>query len=175
MENLRDQNTKLSDSNKNLHKKAYFDNLTKVLNRSGLFEKLNKNFSNKNYCLAIIDIDKFKLINDNYGHDIGDSVLKELSTLISSKIRSDDLFARWGGEEFILILKTDELTTAQTISEKIRHEVENYIFNKVNSVTVSMGVSGFKTKEQSFDEVLKNADKALYDAKNSGRNRVHVF
>lgn len=175
LENLRDQNTKLSDSNKNLHKKAYFDNLTKVLNRSGLFEKLNKNFSNKNYCLAIIDIDKFKLINDNYGHDIGDSVLKELSTLISSKIRSDDLFARWGGEEFILILKTDELTTAQTISEKIRHEVENYIFNKVNNVTVSVGVSGFKTKEQSFDEVLKNADKALYDAKNSGRNRVHVF
>lgn len=175
LDNLRAQNTKLSKSNKTLHQKAYFDTLTKALNRGGLFEELNKKFSNKRYSLAIIDIDKFKTINDTYGHDIGDIVLKELSNLISSKIRSDDLFARWGGEEFVLILKTRDLTIAQSICEKLRIEVENYGFSKVKRVTVSIGVSNFKLQKQSFNDIFKNADKALYDAKNSGRNRVHVF
>ncbi|WP_321311871.1 ammonium transporter [Halarcobacter sp.] len=175
LENLREQNSKLSTSNKNLHKKAFFDTLTKVLNRAGLFERINKNFLSKEYCVAIIDIDKFKSINDTFGHDIGDSVLKELSSLISSKVRTDDLFARWGGEEFVLILDTNNLAIAQSISEKIRKEVESFHFTKVKNVTVSMGVSSFRNNEQEFDDVLKNADKALYEAKESGRNRVHVF
>ncbi|WP_320034755.1 ammonium transporter [Halarcobacter sp.] len=175
LENLREQNSKLSSSNKNLHKKAFFDTLTKVLNRAGLFERINKNFSSKEYCVAIIDIDKFKSINDTYGHDIGDSVLKELAALISSKVRTDDLFARWGGEEFVLILDTNNIAIAQSISEKIRKEVENFNFTKVKKITISMGVSSFRNKEQEFDDVLKNADKALYEAKESGRNRVHVF
>ena len=175
LENLREQNSQLSSSNKNLHKKAFFDNLTKVLNRDGLFEKLKQNFSSKEYSVAIIDIDKFKDINDTYGHDVGDTVLKELSQHISNKIRKDDLFARWGGEEFIIVLNSDNLTIAQSISEKIRKEIENFHFTTVKKITVSIGVSNFKNKEQEFENILKNADKALYEAKESGRNRVHVF
>lgn len=175
LENLREQNSKLSTKNKNLHQKAYFDTLTKVPNRSGLFERLKNSFHKKNYCVAIIDIDKFKSINDTYGHDIGDSVLKELSTLISNKIRVNDLFARWGGEEFLMILDTDNLEIAQAISEKIRMEVAHFNFSKVKNVTVSIGVSEFRNSNQEFEEVLKNADKALYSAKESGRNQVHVF
>lgn len=175
LDSMREQNTKLSTSNKNLHQKAYFDTLTKVLNRSGLFEKIHKELQHKNYCIAILDIDKFKIINDTYGHDVGDKVLKELATLISSKIRTDDIFARWGGEEFLLIIENNNLAIAQSICEKIRKEVENFNFTTVDKLTISLGVSTYKSNNQSFDDVLKNADKALYDAKNSGRNRVFVF
>ncbi|RXJ69694.1 ammonium transporter [Halarcobacter ebronensis] len=175
LENLRERNTELTTSNKNLQQKAYFDTLTKVLNRSGLFEKINKELNSQEYCISIIDIDKFKLINDTYGHDVGDIVLKELAFLISSKIRVDDIFARWGGEEFILIINNNNLTIAESLCEKIRKEVEANTFSKVGKVTISLGVSNFKNSRQKFDDVLKNADKALYDAKDAGRNKVFVF
>ncbi|QKF82793.1 ammonium transporter [Halarcobacter ebronensis] len=175
LENLRERNTELTTNNKTLQQKAYFDTLTKVLNRSGLFEKINKELNNEEYCVSILDIDKFKLINDTYGHDVGDVVLKELAFLISSKIRVDDIFARWGGEEFILIINNNNLTIAESLCEKIRKEVESNTFSKVGKVTISLGISNFKNSRQKFDDVLKNADKALYDAKDAGRNRVFVF
>lgn len=170
---LKEKNAELKKSNKNLSVKAYHDNLTKILNRNGLLKKLSE--TNNKYTLAIIDIDKFKSINDTYGHDVGDYVLKDLATLISNKIRTTDIFARWGGEEFVLVLDTSDLLQAQNISDNLRKEVENSKFKTVGKITISIGISEFKTKNDTFEDVFKKADQALYQAKMSGRNRVFVY
>ncbi|MCT7910644.1 GGDEF domain-containing protein [Arcobacter lacus] len=144
-----------------------------MLNRNGLVKRLSER--NNKYILVIMDIDKFKIINDTYGHDIGDIVLKDLSTFISSNIRSTDIIARWGGEEFILILDTTDLYQAQNISDKLRIGIENFKFQIVGKVTISMGISEFKNEVETFNEVFKRADKALYQAKETGRNKVYVY
>lgn len=170
---LKQKNAELKKSNTNLSVKAYHDNLTKILNRNGLLKKLME--KNNNYILAIIDIDKFKNINDTYGHDVGDYVLRDLAAIISNKIRTTDIFARWGGEEFILVLDTTDLLQAQNITDNLRKEVENSKFKTVDKITVSIGVSEFKTKNDTFESVFKKADEALYQAKTNGRNRVYVY
>lgn len=170
---LKEKNAELRKSNQNLSVKAYHDNLTKILNRNGLLKKLME--KKNDYILAIIDIDKFKSINDTYGHDVGDYVLKDLATFISSKIRVTDLIARWGGEEFVLIIDTKNLEQAQNIADNLRKEVENLKFKTVNKITISIGVSEFKTKNDTFENVFKKADQALYQAKTNGRNRVYVY
>ncbi len=170
---LKEKNAELKKSNKNLSVKAYHDNLTKILNRNGFLKRLSE--INNKYTLAIIDIDKFKSINDTYGHDVGDYVLKDLATLISNKIRTTDIFARWGGEEFVLVLDTPDLLQAQNISDNLRKEVENSKFKTVGKITISIGISEFKTKNDTFEDVFKKADQALYQAKMSGRNRVFVY
>jgi Amt family ammonium transporter len=170
---LKEKNAELKKSNNNLSVKAYHDNLTKIFNRNGLLKKLSE--KNNNYILGIIDIDKFKNINDTYGHDVGDYVLKDLAAIISSKIRVTDIFARWGGEEFVLILDTTDLLQAQNIADTLRKEVENSKFKTVDKITVSIGVSEFKTKNDTFESVFKKADEALYQAKTNGRNRVYVY
>ncbi|WP_419765406.1 MAG: ammonium transporter [Arcobacter sp.] len=172
---LREKHSVLTNTNKNLRIKAYYDSLTGIYNRRGLEESIkNKNLS-FNYTLAILDIDKFKLVNDTYGHDVGDTILKELSSLISKKIRQNDIFARWGGEEFVLLLQTDDLAIAEKITDKLRLDIEKADFSVVKHITVSFGISNFKTSKQTFDEVFKNADNALYQAKKSGRNRVFTY
>ena len=171
---LREKNAELKKSNKNLSVKAYHDNLTKILNRNGFLKKLSEKKDNK-YVLAIIDIDKFKSINDTYGHDVGDYVLKDLATIISNKVRTTDIFARWGGEEFIIILDTINLLQAQNICDNLRKEIENSKFKTVGKITISIGVSEFKTKNETFEDVFKKADQALYQAKMSGRNRIYVY
>lgn len=170
---LKQKNAELKKSNTNLSVKAYHDNLTKILNRNGLLKKLME--KNNDYILAIIDIDKFKNINDTYGHDVGDYVLRDLAAIISSKIRTTDIFARWGGEEFIIVLDTTDLLQAQNITDNLRKEVENSKFKTVDKITVSIGVSEFKTKNDTFESVFKKADEALYQAKTNGRNRVYVY
>lgn len=172
---LRDKNAKLTTSNNNLRTKAYYDALTGIHNRRGLYERIKDKILNPNYCLAILDIDKFKLVNDTYGHDVGDEILKELANSVSKKIRQNDIFARWGGEEFILLLKTKDLQVAENIAEKLRIDISKTEFPTVKHITASFGISSFKNSEQSFEEVFKNADKALYQAKENGRNRVFTF
>jgi Amt family ammonium transporter len=170
---LRQSNAELKKSNKNLSLKAYKDNLTKAYNRNGLFKFLETRTSL--YTLCIIDIDKFKSINDTFGHDVGDSVLKELATLLMKNIRNEDLFARWGGEEFVIVFNTDDLETTQNICEELRKEIEKFNFTTVKNVTASFGVSGFNNADDSFETIMKRADKGLYEAKNGGRNRVYVY
>lgn len=172
---LREKNTKLTNSNNNLRTKAYNDALTGIHNRRGLQERIKDKVLNYNYCLAILDIDKFKLVNDTYGHDVGDEILKELASTVSKKIRQNDIFARWGGEEFVLLLKTKDLQVAENIAEKLRIDISKTEFPTVKHITVSFGISSFKNSEQTFEEVFKNADKALYEAKENGRNRVFTF
>jgi len=172
---LKVRNDKLTNSNKTLRKKAYTDQLTGIFNRRGLLQYVKDKVFKDNYSIVIIDIDKFKIVNDTYGHDIGDKVLKHLSQTVSKSIRENDVFARWGGEEFILLVKSSQLTVAQTIAEKLRVIIENETFPDVNKITISLGVSNFKNKNQSFDDVFKNADNALYQAKETGRNKVFVY
>ena len=175
LEMLKERNETLKKSNRLLHKKAYFDSLTKILNRRGFLEKMKYSSFGDNYSVIIADIDKFKLVNDTYGHDTGDIILKEFAEIVSNKIRLDDIFARWGGEEFVLIINTTNLNTVQNIADKIRTDIEKFKFTTVGKVTASFGVSSFNASNNSFDDVFKNADDALYQAKKLGRNRVYCY
>ena len=172
---LRVKNEKLTNSNENLRKKAYTDALTGILNRRGLFEYIKTKVLEYKYAIVIIDIDKFKFVNDTHGHDVGDEVLKHLSNLLSKNIRKNDICARWGGEEFVLIIKTLKIEDVQNIAEKLRKDIEKEKFPVVGKVTASFGVSNFKNNKQTFEDVFKNADNALYKAKENGRNRVFVY
>jgi diguanylate cyclase (GGDEF)-like protein len=120
--------------------------------------------------LIMIDIDHFKQINDTYGHKTGDIILKELANLIKENIRKVDLIARWGGEEFVIILPETPLTKAFIASEKIRTLVESHTFYKAIQLTISLGVAAYLPDYQSIEELIDDADIALYEAKNAGRN-----
>lgn len=173
LETIRQKQIDLQNSNTLLRSKAEIDPLTQIYNRRALMEKLkNKNLFHANYSLVMIDIDKFKNINDTYGHSVGDSVLKELSFIVKNLVRDRDIFARWGGEEFLLLVHAKELHIAENLAEKIRKKIEEFHFTTVGSVTISLGASSPRNEQESFEKILEHADKALYQAKKLGRNRV---
>jgi diguanylate cyclase (GGDEF)-like protein len=124
--------------------------------------------------LIYVDIDRFKQINDRYGHLVGDEVLKSFAQLISKRLRGSDSFARVGGEEFSIILPHTELSHAAEVAEALRGEIENSIFNDVGRVTASFGVVQLDNTFDTSSTLLRKADKALYDSKSAGRNRVTV-
>ena len=155
------------------------DTLTGIYNRSffnGYMDKAIERFRryNEPLSLILIDIDHFKHVNDNYGHQVGDEVLRELSSLISSIIRKSDVFARIGGEEFALICSKTTIEDTCILAEKLRKETEKHPFKHVEHLTISLGVSKFSTKDNP-DSFFKRADIALYNAKNNGRNRVESY
>jgi len=170
---------KMQDQHRQLQQKASTDSLTGVLTRGQILENLElciKQAKEKSQQLSIImvDIDYFKKINDKYGHQTGDQVLKQMTNRFRSAIRSIDNIGRIGGEEFLIILPNSDLDTAINIAERIRAHVsttpiknENYLLN----VSVSEGVTEF-IENDSAKKLIARADKALYEAKNSGRNRV---
>lgn len=173
LEIVRQKQNQLQENNKDLRIKSEIDPLTKIMNRRALLEKLDgRNPYSNNISCAILDIDHFKKVNDTYGHNTGDIVLKELALIVSSHIRSNDLFARWGGEEFVVIINTNQLSTAESICEKLRLAVAKHTFPQVGSVSVSVGISTPKDVNSSFEDLFEKADKALYEAKRLGRNRV---
>jgi len=129
--------------------------------------------------VLMIDIDKFKNINDTYGHDVGDEVIKLLSKQLINFVRKSDVVARLGGEEFAIILPNTDVDNAKNKAEEIRKEVELLTIKLENSLsisfTVSIGVSSFnKEVDLEFESILKKSDEALYEAKENGRNRVVV-
>ncbi len=152
------------------------DPLTKIRNRYYYNEQIKKESANSNryfYPLSLIvfDIDYFKKINDEFGHDVGDSVLVEYTKLISSHLRNGDIFCRIGGEEFTLILPHTEKSGAYKIADKLRVLIEEH--KKIVPITMSFGVVEY-IKGEDLELTFKRADQALYEAKNSGRNRVVV-
>ena len=147
-------------------RKALTDELTNIWNRRGIIEEAKK--VGVNSSVLFFDIDHFKKINDTYGHEFGDYVLKEISKLISSNIRSLDIFGRWGGEEFIIILRGTTYEKALEIAEKLRKKVEEHNFKGVK-VTISLGVASF---DGNLEESINKADMALYEAKKMVRNQV---
>ena len=123
--------------------------------------------------LIIFDIDHFKHFNDIHGHQIGDDILFELAQLVQNRLRTTDLFARWGGEEFAIILTNTNLNAAQTFAEKIRLSIQQHNFKNNLKLTCSFGVTTIQ--DEDYEDVLfKRADTALYRAKREGRNQVIV-
>jgi two-component system cell cycle response regulator len=125
----------------------------------------------------LVDIDHFKQINDNYGHDVGDEVLREFAVRVASNVRAVDLPCRYGGEEFVVIMPDTSLESAQRIAERIRLHVAGSPFrvhgaDDLLSVTISIGVAATNGEGDTPALLLKRADEAVYEAKNSGRNRV---
>ena len=170
---INQEQLKLAVSNMKLKVESTTDPLTKIMNRRGLLEKVvNKNPYQDGISVIILDIDKFKLVNDTYGHSRGDEVIKNIATIISSMLRKEDYFARWGGEEFVVIIRTLDIDIVQRTAERFRIEIEKTTFLEVERVTCSFGVSSPKNKSTTLEVLINNADKALYQAKELGRNRV---
>ena len=167
--------TSISQKTKKFEHEANFDTLTQIYNRN-MFQQLmeeklhNRNFSHAATSFVIMDIDYFKKVNDTYGHLVGDVVLKHLSSLVSKHTRESDIFARWGGEEFVLALDTNK-QNAKKIIENLRAIIEQEPFEEVGKITCSFGITDVHDGDD-LKSITKRADEALYDAKDRGRNRV---
>ncbi|MCK9492213.1 MAG: diguanylate cyclase [Sulfurimonas sp.] len=166
----------LVQANKKLNHLASKDSLTNIFNRrminEYLFQEISKSKRHKNdTSLIMIDIDHFKEVNDHYGHQVGDKVIVKSVELISSSIRASDIFGRWGGEEFIILLPQTDLKSAFVLAQNLRQKVQDHDFEQVGKKTISVGV----TQLNADDDVLsfvRRSDDALYKAKKSGRNKV---
>lgn len=162
----------------NLENFAAYDNLTKAHNRRYFIEYLNKEISRAErkgttFSLIMFDIDRFKHINDTYGHSTGDEVLKTLINIVQKDLRKSDVLSRIGGEEFMILLPDAKIKEAVFTAERARKTIENYTFKDVGKVTVSFGVTIYQDGDI-IDDMLKRADTALYLAKNGGRNRTET-
>jgi diguanylate cyclase (GGDEF)-like protein len=174
---------KLRDSSMQLTWMANIDTLTQVPNRRALEKFLNESFrdafeNQKSYSIIIFDIDFFKSVNDNYGHDAGDAVLIKVSELLNRQFRSNDIFSRYGGEEFMAVLPGAAGTAAERIAERARKAVEEaaITFGGIQdiTVTVSAGISERIDSDTTYEDIIKRSDQALYEAKNTGRNKVCI-
>jgi diguanylate cyclase (GGDEF)-like protein len=175
--------SELEKKNRELQELAYYDPLTGLPNRRFFFEHASLIFEEvkryeKPLSLLVMDIDHFKKINDTYGHDVGDLVLKTFADVLRGIVRKSDICARLGGEEFVVLLPNTDLEGARVLAERIRTAVAKKPVEHGSIVivfTVSIGVSQYRKGMQNIDELIKEADIALYRAKEGGRNRVEVF
>ena len=155
---------------------ATIDSLTGIYNRHKISTEIEteivraKRYTD-HFAIAMFDLDYFKEVNDTYGHETGDYVLKKISRIISQYIRESDSFGRWGGEEFMLVFPNLSEEKAMLTAEKLRDLIANCSFNEVAKVTISIGVSTY-SKNETKKALLKRVDNALYEAKETGRNRV---
>jgi len=171
--------TKLKEYQVKTEQKAYIDGLTQVYNRNKFDEVLTLEIKNsKRYnnplSIAIIDIDKFKNFNDTYGHLIGDEVLIKMAQTVNNNIRETDVFARWGGEEFVLLFRNTQAKDALVASSHIKDKIEENIHPTAGKITASFGVTQYMPND-TIEVMFKRCDDALYKAKENGRNRVEVL
>lgn len=158
-----------------LSSQAHTDPLTGLLNRRGLHENIEMSLLNNSVVsVIVIDIDHFKNVNDTYGHDVGDEVIKMLGRHLKTNSRKTDLVCRTGGEEFLMLLPGIDIHLAVVIAERLRKNVAEMSFPICQHITISIGVTSFLPKEVPIDAALKTADNALYRAKKAGRNKVIV-
>jgi two-component system, cell cycle response regulator len=181
---LKDRENDLSDLNEKLRKISMTDGLTGIENRRSLEERLKEMWGHsirlhEPIALIMCDIDKFKSVNDKYGHQAGDAVLKEIARLLKDEAREIDRVGRYGGEEFLLILSGTVLDAAVTFAERLREKVENHTFPYEGGTlrrTMSCGVAAAPhPRVQDQEALVRAADDALYVAKETGRNRVVRF
>ncbi len=175
-EALFNMSQKVAETHNALEHLSSTDQLTSLANRRKLEEYLEQKLKEANrggfFSIIMIDIDKFKLINDTYGHEIGDHVLIHTAHLMQETIRNSDLLGRWGGEEFLLILPQTDLKGALIMAEQLRSKIYNFTFeNYPNHVSMSLGVTHYHNGD-THNTIVKRADNALYQAKNTGRNKV---
>ena len=162
-----------------LRKIAEEDELTQTFNRRKLREALHAEIKRANrhqthLSTVLFDVDNFKYINDTFGHNVGDDVLVQLSNIIKKTIRINDIFGRWGGEEFLLILPHISDEEAYIVCEKIRFILSQKIFDSVGKVSCSFGI-GMYSKEMSLDTLISHCDHAMYEAKNRGKDCVSIY
>ena len=165
-----------------LYRQATKDPLTGLSNRNYLQSELSKYISlafrnTRAFAVMLLDIDFFKKVNDTYGHNVGDHVLKTVANILMSNKRDHDVAARFGGEEFVILLRETSLHEAVVIAERIRMVTESFDFTPMgcqHGITISIGVCEFPTHGITSEEMIRRADEALYEAKAGGRNRVCV-
>ena len=163
-----------------IYRMTIIDGLTQIHNKRYLYEALDREITrshrhDRNLAVLMFDIDHFKRINDVHGHLAGDFVLKELARVVQSRIRRDEVFARYGGEEYCIILPETTIDGARSLAETLRQKVQEHQFvfqaDRIK-VTISVGAAMLSESERGATELIKRADEKLYQAKNSGRNRV---
>ncbi|MFA5542562.1 MAG: sensor domain-containing diguanylate cyclase [Bacilli bacterium] len=160
--------------NLELSSKILLDPLTNLNNRQAVNDKLKEEITkfkedNKNFCLIMLDIDHFKTINDNYGHNFGDQVIVEVSKIMKSQVRDIDMVARYGGEEFMIILTNTDIKTARVVANRIREKIAHNDFAG-KTITISGGVSQFHG--ETILDFIEHTDSLLYQAKKTGRNKI---
>jgi diguanylate cyclase (GGDEF)-like protein len=163
-------------NNKELTRLSVTDPLSGAYNRLKINEEMKKwtEYAKKyniDFSIAIIDFDDFKKFNDNYGHLVGDKVIVEFVSLINKNIRKSDIFARWGGEEFILLLPETNINQAVELTERIRKSIESHDFD-IGKITCSIGVAQMSADDDE-QTLLWKVDKVLYTAKKEGKNKVN--
>jgi len=176
---LKSRNVQLQDASKKLNEMAITDELTGIFNRRHIINvlKYQKSMADRGDYIFVVcyaDLDHFKQVNDRFGHSTGDIVLQKFAVLTKEVIREIDYIARFGGEEFLLILVKTSLPQAVVVSERIRKSIRKFSFGDLSSdlhVAVSIGVAEYQSGER-IEDLLDRADAALYRAKESGRNRV---
>lgn len=180
IESLRELNSDLTDANRRLFDVAHHDVLTGLPNRRLMVEQLRQAWAGyqrrrKPFALALVDIDHFKYVNDHYGHDAGDKVLTRVAKILRRQIRAEDSVARFGGEEFLILMPDTDSDAAARLAERVRASIADERFIDAGrewSVTVSVGVASAEQKTLSWESLFKAADVALYEAKAAGRDRV---
>jgi len=170
--------TSITTRSKKYEMKATYDVLTNIYNRSKFNECIDEQYKlfsryGGDLCFAIIDIDFFKKVNDVYGHTVGDETLITFAQTIEDNVRNTDVFARWGGEEFTLLLPQTRIEDAAFVIENLRRLIEKVHFKTVGQKTCSIGLTQF-LENDTIDTVLVRADEALYEAKETGRNKVCI-
>ena len=180
-EKVKQRTEELLVKNAELLRLSITDNLTKLYNRvkldKSLQEEMNRSLRyNTNFSIILLDIDYFKKVNDNFGHQIGDEVLIESAQVLSKNIRNVDILGRWGGEEFLVICPETKIEDAIKVASHINEAIKLHKFSTYpNTVTMSLGVASFNKDIKNVDNIILNADKALYQAKEEGRDRVIAF
>ena len=171
--------TEAKEAQEALEWRASVDPLTGLWNRYQFDARFQDAFIRYNRygspaSIVMFDLDAFKLVNDRFGHAIGDDVLRGVARRLAPALRELDVFARWGGEEFIVLLPETTIDYAVEVAERLRQEVEGEAFPVVGTVTISVGVTEFRYNDSSTLDILTRADRALYSAKDRGRNRVET-
>ena len=156
---------------------AYTDPLTNIYNRLHFGHFLDAEIDRvKRYggtfSIIFFDLDRFKEVNDEYGHLVGDEVLKQVAGVVEKANRNADIFARYGGEEFIILAPATDITGARIHAERLRNDIAQHRFSEINHLTCSFGVAEYKSNVDDMTSLFKRADTALYNAKKLGRNRV---
>ena len=168
---------------KQMYESALRDGLTKAFNKKYFTDRLESELTfalrhESALVLVMFDIDHFKKVNDTHGHQAGDLVLSEISTLLTGALRAEDVFARYGGEEFAVICRGTDLTQASIVGERMRKAVEKHRFVHEGTpipVTISVGIAGLPDPAvKDATDLVARADKALYQSKHGGRNRVTI-
>lgn len=173
--------TQLGNMNRSLDLATRIDAMTGLANRRAIMEKIDQEFSRaqrhqRTTSIVLADLDNYKLVNDTHGYNTGDDVLVEVARVLRSSVRSEDICARWGGEEFLILLPETPLDGALAVANKIRESVAMTVFSANRAgikLTISLGVCEYRPDQNIF-EAIKRADQALRQAKMAGKNRAMV-